>query len=112
MDLSATNRFLAENGEDIILRRLTGRGFRIDVACRARVIDYTPEEQNGVGIVQGDQKAILSNDEIVAAKWPGPPRPGDVILRAGGTITALVRAASSYTIDSVVVRHNLQVRGA
>lgn len=110
MDTRALENFLTRNGEDIILRRLTGRGFYIDVTCRARVNDYQPDEMQG-GIIQGDQKVVLSNVEIAAAQWPGPPRIGDVILRNGGAQSAVVKGASSNTLDSIVVRHNLQVRG-
>ena len=110
MDTRALENVLSRNGETITLRRLTGRGFWIDVQCRARVNDYSPDEMQG-GIEQGDQKVVLSNAEITAAQWPGPPRIGDVILRNGGTLTAVVRAVSSNTLDNIVVRHNLTVRG-
>src|ERR1700743_199076 len=101
MDAQALKNFLDRNGEDVILRRLTGRGFYIDVTVRARINDYRPEEMAG-GIVQGDQKCIISNTEITAAQWPGPPRVGDVIIRNGGTLSAMVKSAASSTLDSEV----------
>jgi hypothetical protein len=109
MDLNATARMLEANGQDVTLRRVTAPGFFIDVPCRARIVDFQPEELVG-NVLQGDRRGILSNAEIALARWPGPPRRGDQILY-GPNRTLTIQGCDTVLIGDVVVRHNLHLRG-
>lgn len=41
-----------------------------------------------VGLIsQGESVIVISNAEIAAAQWPGPPIKGDIIIDAGKTKT-------------------------
>jgi hypothetical protein len=102
----ATADALAAVGSAMTLRRL-GRP-PIEVICMGTISGYTPLEIAG-GIVQGDSKAILSNQEIEAAGWPGPPRKGDILISAGHS--AVVQGCDTVTVGDVIIRHNLQIRG-
>lgn len=64
-------RFLAEVGEDIVIRRYTGTGTprpKVEATVRARVMGYEPKELVGT-IVQGDRKilALVDPDATVAS---------------------------------------------
>ncbi|MGE4043583.1 MAG: hypothetical protein AB7F35_01925 [Acetobacteraceae bacterium] len=104
----ATATMLARHGETVVLRRPTGQGQFVDVPCAARVNQFQPHEITG-GVMQGDREVILSNREIEAGAWPGPPRRGDQIVIAGRTTT--VQGVETVSVGGQVVRHNLQVRG-
>jgi hypothetical protein len=106
---SATASMLARYGETVVLRRPTGQAQFIDVSCAARVDQFQPHEIAG-GVVQGDRKVTLSNREIEAEAWPGPPRRGDQIVVAGRTTT--VQGVETITVGGQIVRHNVQVRGS
>jgi hypothetical protein len=105
---SATAAMLARYGETVVLRRPTGQAQFIDVSCAARVDQFQPHEITG-GVVQGDRKVILSNREIEAEAWPGPPRRGDQVVIAGRTTT--VQGVETVSVRGEIVRHNMQVRG-
>lgn len=60
---------LAEDGEDIILRRITA-GVNTDVTCRAFVRGVSPE-QLAAGVNQDNSNVIISPTEIIGAGWPG-----------------------------------------
>lgn len=108
MNLGATAALLARYGEIVVLRRPTSKGLHIDVDCAARVDQFQPHELTG-GVLQGDRTVILSNQEIEARQWPGPPRRGDQVIIGGRTTT--VQGVDTVSIGDRVVRHNLQVRG-
>ena len=64
---------MAQDGEDIILRRVVGQGAttaNIDVKVRASVRAFRPEELIG-GISQTDSLAVISPTQIKDAQWPG-----------------------------------------
>lgn len=98
---------LGEAGEHVTLRRLGTPN--TDVTTWAAIRRYQPNELVN-GIVQGDQNVIISNIEIAAASWPGPPRKGDFIIRQGNTVLA-VEGVETVRVGTTIVRHNLQVRG-
>ena len=119
--ISALDRGLAARGQDVILRRISGSGpsaTSIDVACRAVVRGYRPEELVG-GIAQGDSQVILSPSEIRSSGWPDPggsppgsvslPRKGDKLIVQGRMRT--IEAAAPILIAGELVRIDLQVRG-
>lgn len=117
---------LALDGEDVVLRRVTGTTNQIafDCDCRAFVRGYQPHELvAGSGIAQGDSKVIISPTQINATGWPGArplsepastldprvPRRGDKIMINGKLRT--IEAADPKSIDGQLVRLELQVRG-
>lgn len=76
-EIAELDRSLAEDGEDITLRRVVGsvNQARIDVDCRAHV--RQPKATELVGdITQDELFCILSPTEITKANWPGgQPQP-------------------------------------
>ena len=108
MNPGTTAAMLARYGETVVLRRPTGGGTAIDVTCAARVDQFQPHEITG-GVPQGDRNVILSNREIEAANWPGPPRRGDQVIIGGRTTT--VQGVDTVSVGASIVRHNVQVRG-
>jgi hypothetical protein len=79
-----------------------------EVAVRGVARGYRPEELVGT-IVQGDRIVIISNAEIEAAGWPGPPRRGDLLVMDG--VTTTVQAPDPRWLLSETLGHVLQVRG-
>ena len=119
--ISALDRGLAARGQDVILRRISGSGpsaTSIDVACRAVVRGYRPEELVG-GIAQGDSQVILSPSEIRSSGWPDPggspsgsaslPKKGDKLIVQGRMRT--IEAVAPIQVAGELVRIDLQVRG-
>lgn len=114
---------LAENGEDIVLRRNTlgpaGVQIPFDVTCRAMVRGYAPQELVA-GISQQDSLVILSPTEATLAGWPGAatrstnidrrvPVKGDVAIIAGKS--RAIEAAVGIYVTNVLVRMEMQVKG-
>lgn len=95
-------------GEQVRLRRLGTPA--IDVVCQARIMDYTQQEISGSGVLQGDRRMIMSNAEIAAAGWPGPPRRGDQVTYQNRS--ASVQGCDTLVIGGEIVRHNVQLRSA
>lgn len=119
--ISALDRGLAARGQDVILRRISGSGpsaTSIDVACRAVVRGYRPEELVG-GIAQGDSQVILSPSEIRSSGWPDPgglpsgsaslPKKGDKLIVQGRMRT--IEAVAPIQVAGELVRIDLQIRG-
>lgn len=71
-EIAKLDRFLANRGEDIRLRRLVGAGNQsvAEVKCRAFVRGYAPSQLIG-GITQQDSYVILSPTQINKEQWPG-----------------------------------------
>ncbi len=109
INLSDVADGIAENGQSIILRRPGPHGTAFDVVLPAMVRAYQPQELVG-GIVQGDRRVVISDREITAAQWPGPPRQGDQIIVNGRTATLQANAAT-ILVGDFVVKHIMQVRG-
>lgn len=121
---SDLDQFLAADGQDVILRRLTGttNQVAVDCPCRAFVRGYQPKELAG-GIIQGDTHVILSATDIIRAQWPGGqpvtsppgatdprvPRKGDKVIIEGKTRN--VEYAEPIYVANILHRINLQVRG-
>lgn len=101
---------LAQHGSDVTLKRQTAVSPQTfnSVTVRARVVDFRPEQLIG-GIIQGDRKVIMSNEEIAAASWPGPPRKGDKVVVASATYA--VEGCNTFRLDGTIVRHELLIRG-
>ncbi|MCZ8310947.1 MAG: hypothetical protein O9320_08835 [Magnetospirillum sp.] len=102
-------RALAVNGRPMVLKRRTGTTTTTtDVTVNGVAQNYAPETLVG-DILQGDAKVTISNAEIAAASWPGPPSRGDMI--AIDSRTWSVRGVETKYLGSVVLAHVLHVRG-
>lgn len=119
---------MAEDGQDIVLRRVIGQSQAtqqfIDVTCRAFVRGYAPDELVG-GITQQDSRVVLSPTQINAAHWPGgqvvstaqfqadqrvpDKNRGDICFIDGRRCS--IEAAKAVIIDGALVRIDMQVRG-
>lgn len=97
-----------QRGSSVTLRRMVS-GVAVDVTVVATVMGYQPNEITG-GIMVGDSKARLSDDDIAAAGWPGPPRRGDILMIDGRTFTAI--SVSTEKMGTAVLSHTMQVRGS
>jgi hypothetical protein len=73
-EIAELDKSLAEDGEDIILRRVVGSSPTtqqfIDVTCRAFVRGYAAEDLIA-SITQRQRRVILSPTQINRAQWPG-----------------------------------------
>lgn len=91
-------------GETVTLRREPST----DVTVKAKVINYAEAQLVG-NIIQGDVIIRISNKEIAAASWPGPPRQGDKVLRDGKELHVMSAETRNWFEDGAV--HILQLRG-
>ena len=106
---SETADAIEEAGELITLRRLAPKGIRFDVQCMAMVRQFRRDQLIG-DIAQGDRRIIISNREIEARQWPGPPIAGDQVIIAGRTATLTINPVT-IRVGTEIVRHVMQVRG-
>lgn len=99
---------LARYGRPMTLRRrLTSTTFN-DVTVSGVQQDYRPGELLG-GIAQGDSRVTISNAEIAAAAWPGPPKKGDFVAVDGRTLA--VQGCETKYLGTTVLAHVLWCRG-
>lgn len=102
--ITMLDRQLADHGEDIALRHMTGGAISSTDTPRAFVRGYKAEEVVG-NIQQGDGKVTISPTGLEAA-----PRFNDKVV-IGGTKVRNVQSVEEIRLAGVVVRYNLQVRG-
>jgi len=95
-----------EAGETVVLRRLGTPN--VDVTLKASIRQYQSNELT-TSIIQGDAVAHISNREIAAAAWPGPPHKDDKLIRDGKQLNVESCESRNYRED--VALHILQVRG-
>lgn len=111
----ATRRQVLRHGQPVTLRRLSGTGAgqtATDVACTAIVAWIGAAElAPGSGLMQGDRRVTITNHEIAAAGWPGPPRKSDRVVIAGA-VTAVAAPVETRRHAGQVDRHVMIVRGA
>lgn len=69
---------------------------------------YTPQELVGA-IIQGDTQITITNAEIAAAQWPGPPKIGDKIIMDGREKN--IQAVEQKFLGSEILVFVCQVRG-
>jgi hypothetical protein len=98
---------LKTRGEQVTLRRLGSPN--IDVTVWAK-IDGAGEQLSGGSMPQFKRRVIISNVEIAAAGWPGPPKRMDQIITAGKMMT--VQTCDTANGPTEVVRHALETLGA
>lgn len=103
-------RMIARDGAAATLRRLTTTpGTVTDVAVRAVLRGFQGEVLPG-DVLQSDRQAIISNAEIAAASWPGPPRKGDQVILGGQTMA--VQGCDTRRVGDAIAMHILTVRGS
>lgn len=109
------DRFLVENGEDAVLRRLVGLGpaaVSQDLGIRAHIRGLK-EEELIAGMSQDDRILIMSPTEILAADWPGGvfslPRKGDKAVVSGTVSNA--EFVKPIRLAGQVVRIEMRIRG-
>jgi hypothetical protein len=109
MNVSTVANAIARVGKAATLRRVAGPLTFVSVGVKAVVRAYQPNELQGA-IIQGDRQARISNVEIGARQWPGPPRRGDQLILDGRTYN--VQGVDSPNIGEDTAMHIIQVRGA
>lgn len=122
--IAALDEALANDGQDVVLRRVAGQGtasINIDVKCRAFVRPYRLREDAIVGgIMQAVLMVTLSPTEIAQAQWPGGglpgqpvdpsiPRRNDKVIIDGRLRN--IEACVPFRVSGVAVRYDLQVTG-
>lgn len=109
----AYRRAMKDAGWTVLFRRYTGTGTnrpRFDVPVRARIVDYQPHELSGL-IVQGDRKAILLVEDMVAAQVPLDIRKGDKIVDRGKELNIEAPDNNTRRVQGELIAYELQVRG-
>jgi hypothetical protein len=98
--------------EVITLRRLTSPT-NVEVTCRAHITagGRNDAEVGTGGVTQFVRRVVISNTEIAAADWPGPPRRGDQIVR-GGDKTLAVQTCDTAVNGLDTVMHTMTTLGA
>jgi len=105
---------IREHGETMTLRRqLTAEPQTFsDVTAYGK--RYRPEGQAATEVVgdvgQVRLNIIISNAEIAAAAWAGPPIKGDILV-IDGRDYELIADADTRKVGSVIVQHRLTVVG-
>jgi hypothetical protein len=109
--LAARRRALTLRGRNITLRRITGTAPTFaftDVALLGSTHEYMPHELVG-GLIQGDLRVEILDDEIAEAGWPGPPMKGDKVQIDGRSRT--VQGCQTHRDGETIVGHTLWTRG-
>lgn len=109
MDLvGIARRQIHRDGVVAVLRRINGT-IATDVSIICRVRGYEAHELVGL-IRQGSRELICNNDEIAAAKWPGPPLVNDTIILPGKTIVRISNVDTAW-IGTDIVKFIMTVVG-
>ena len=106
---------LDEVGEPIMIRRYTGVGPnrpRFDAEVRARVMAYEPHELVG-NIVEGERKAIILAEDLIAAQITLPLVVGDNLKAVVRGREVAVKAVDDNTrrVAGVLVAVELRIGG-
>lgn len=99
---------IAKYGESITLRRTATGAADIDVALKGVVASAAPQQLTG-NVVQQERQVRISNAEIAAAAWPGPPAVNDGIQIGG--LWFKVGAVDTRKVSGAIAMHVLTVRG-
>jgi hypothetical protein len=108
--LAQHRAFLAEIGEDIVVRRYSGTGptrTATDVTTRARVTGYQPRELVGA-IVQGDRKVIALADNVAALL---PLTTTDKLVIRGHEVAIKAVDDNTRRISGVLIALEIQAAG-
>lgn len=100
---------IQREGSPATLRRTTGTGtVHFDVDVYAFSNNSAPVPLVGE-TSQANKEVRITNRDILARQWPGPPRDADTIFLAGRPYR--IADVETLTIGGEVVEHVLQVRG-
>ncbi len=93
MNFKTVRYAMAKNGDFVTFRRVAGtKRVPFDVRCLGAIRQsVSPQSRSSrmelVGeIQQGFDLITVTNAEMVAARWPAPPRHGDQVLFDNGTV--------------------------
>jgi hypothetical protein len=101
---------LAKYGRPMTLSCLASTGrTAASVTVNGVAQGFKPEEFVG-DVIRGDQRVQISDAEIAAASWPGPPRKGDKIV-IDGRAWILRADAETKFLGTAALAHVLHVRG-
>lgn len=106
--IASVRRLVLRDGQSLTLHRIGTGTAPVSVALTGVVRGYAPQELAG-NLIQGDRHVIITNDEIAAAEWPGPPRKGDQVEIDGTPAT--VQSCNTIRQGTAIARHDLVVRG-
>lgn len=110
---AAYRRAIDAVGETVTIRRYTGAGANrpyFDVAVRARVVGYAPQEMVGT-IQEGDRKVILLAEDLIAAQAPLDLRKGDKIFVRGKEMDIHMADDSTRRVEGEIVAFEIRARG-
>lgn len=99
-------------GRPMTLRRvaLGPGGAQVPLDLTVAGVDKAYKAAELVGsIQQGDSQVTITNTEIAARFWPGPPKNGDKVI-IDGKVKAVVAVETKYLGPEKLV-HVMQVRG-
>ncbi len=80
----------------------------LDVTVYGRTKNFTANEL-GNGLIQGDTEITITNTEIAAAQWPGPPMTNDKFIVDGRERT--VKSVEPKYLGPDVLVYVCQVTG-
>ena len=104
MNTASVVNLISKYGLTVTLTRPGGA----TVTVKAKVRGYAPADLVAE-IIEGDRQVIISNAEIAAASWPGPPKKGDQFVIDGKTTT--VEACETRHLGEDRAMHVCRVRG-
>lgn len=108
---ASVSKMLRSRGRTVTLRRLNGTARTATDVTVVAFISGFREQGIADALPEADRTAIISNTEIAAEEWPGPPIPGDEMI-VGTTTYRLVDCETHSRDDVGDVRHKLTIRGA
>jgi hypothetical protein len=102
---------MGRRGETVSIRRYSGTPREPDdVDIQAVVIGYAPNELIGT-VMQGDRRAIILAEDLVAAQFPGPVTSNDKLVVRGKELAIIAADDSTRRVAGVLIAYELQVRG-
>jgi hypothetical protein len=100
-------------GETVLIRRYTGTGAGrpvFDVAVRARVTGYEPDELVG-SIRHGDRKLIVLAEDLIAGGLALPVTDDDKAVVRGQELAIMAPDDSTRRLGGELIAYELTVRG-
>lgn len=101
-------------GEFVTVRRYTGTGAGrpyFDAEVRARVTGYEAREMIGPNFQQGDRKAIVLAEDLIARQFALPIRPTDHVIVRGRECAIVAPDDSTRRVRGELIAYELRVRG-
>lgn len=98
--------------EVISIRRITGAGSARTVTthqARARVTGFEDQDLTG-GVRQGDRKAIVYTDDLVANGLTLPVKVGDYLIDTDGSLYSILEP-KPRRVNGVLIAYELTCRG-